>query len=66
MLLKLFNQLSLVVLVDVRDLLRLDLLEATTLDLSTGDVSGMTEPNGFVLVFQEFAMHSDNLNVVEL
>ena len=66
MLVKLGDQLALMVLVDVGNLLALKLVIILTLDPTEGYFTSVGEPDSLVFVLDELALHAQDLNVVQL
>ena len=64
--LELFDELGLVILVDVRDLLCGQLIFGFALDSPEDDLVCIGEPNRIIIVFQELTLHAQNLNIVQL
>ena len=54
------------VLVDVGDLLGRHLVFILAFDAPEDDLVRVREPNGAVVVFEELALHAEDLNLVQL
>ena len=66
MIFKLFDKLSLMVLIDIRNFLGFHLFKSSPMDNPISNIVCICEPYRVVLILQKFTMHSDNLNVVQL
>ena len=66
MIFKLFDKLSLMVLIDIRNFFGFHFFNSSPMDDSVSNIVGICEPYRVVLIFQKFTMHSDDLNVVQL
>lgn len=54
------------ILVDIRNLLCCQLVLIPALDTSENYLVGIAEPNGFIVVLKELALHAQDLDVVQL
>ena len=63
---KLLDKLPLVVFIDVRDLLRRQLILILALNAPERNLIRIREPNRFVVIFQKFALHAKNFDFVQL
>ena len=64
--LQLLDELLLVVFVDIRDLLSRQLVFILAFDAPVYDLVRVGEPNCSIVVFEELALHAENLNIVQL
>ena len=64
-LVKLSDELPLMVFVDVLDSFAFKLVLLLVLDLTIRNFACIRKPNGIVLVFVELTLHADQLNVVQ-
>ena len=66
MIFKLFDELVLVILIDVRDLLCGQLIFGLTLDPPENNLVSIREPNRIIVVFEELTLHAQNLYIMQL
>jgi len=60
------QQLRLVVLIDIRDLFRRQLVICLALDSPEDDLVSERKPNGLIVILQILALHSEYFDVVQL
>ena len=66
MIFKLFDELGLMILVDVRDLLCCQLIFGLALDSPIDNLISIREPNRIIVVFEELTLHAQDLDIMKL